>query len=723
VPGTTIKRMRRRTRAGAFFAAIVLAVGAVGACLAASQLNETATATAGQIMDRRTATVEQAVSSEVNRYVDLAQAVAAAVRSQPDLTAAQFDTITEALPQQRLAGVAAMSFVVATTDENVATTQTYWQAHGAEGLKLQPVGTGREHLFSVLSRTLAPSSVSGRGLDISQRSKPAAAFETARATGQPAISQPYLLLRDQKLPADQRKLSFAVAVPVYGPVGAGAPEVFRGWVGMGLRGQNFIGATLHRVAEGTLDVALLAVDGQSRVTVAELRQSHRFDRLRRETHVTVADQYWTLRTSTDPELLLGEGARLAEGAATAILVLSVLLAMLVFVLATSRARAQAQVAIATAELRVTEQEARRQAGLLTAIMASISDGGGVVNERGEFLLHNPEAKRLLGIDVDVSGPERWTAHYGIFLPDGVTPFPAEELPLVQALHGVQADGVEMVIRNESRPQGVTLSVSARPLDPSAGQRGAVAVFHDITERKRAEAELRELDRLKTEFVATVSHELRTPLTSIRGFAELLLDGDVGELTPALERAIRVIDQNSGRLLSLIEDLLTFSRIEAGKFVLAREHVDLGQILERSCQAIRPSVDSADLTLVWDAPETPVYLDADPGQMERVLLNVLSNAVKFTPAGGTVTLRTSQTDDEVVVSVTDTGVGVPVDEQKHLFTRFFRASTAHENAIQGTGLGLSIAKAVVEAHGGWIRLESQPGAGTTVTFGLPRPTAD
>ena len=163
----------------------------------------------------------------------------------------------------------------------------------------------------------------------------------------------------------------------------------------------------------------------------------------------------------------------------------------------------------TEDLSIDEAESRRQAGLLSAIMTSLGDGVGVVDANGNFLLHNPAAKALLGVDDDVHGPGEWQEHYGMFRPDGRTPFPLEEMPLVRALKGEPSDGVEMLIRNEQRPDGILISVDGRPLDASAGQHGAVAVFHDITELRRYENDL-------AVFAGVVAHDLKAPLTIVRG---------------------------------------------------------------------------------------------------------------------------------------------------------------------------------------------------------------
>lgn len=231
-------------------------------------------------------------------------------------------------------------------------------------------------------------------------------------------------------------------------------------------------------------------------------------------------------------------------------------------------------------------------------------------------------------------------------------------------------------------------------------------------------QLDELDRDKTDFLSSVSHELRTPLTSIVGYIEMLADGDAGDLTRDQSAMLGIIDRNSRRLLMLIEDLLTVSRIEADTFELMVTPVDMAAIVDHVCDAIAPSVSERTLRLIVDVPDDIGTIEGDPAQLERVVLNLATNAVKFTPADGVVTILVRRENDELVVAVRDTGIGIPLEEQPRLFHRFFRASTAREHAVQGTGLGLSLVKAVVERHGGSVDLESAPGEGTTVVVRLP-----
>jgi signal transduction histidine kinase len=228
--------------------------------------------------------------------------------------------------------------------------------------------------------------------------------------------------------------------------------------------------------------------------------------------------------------------------------------------------------------------------------------------------------------------------------------------------------------------------------------------------------LRDLDRLKDEFVSLVSHELRTPLTSIRGYLELVLE-EGGELTEEQRRFLNVVDRNSERLLHLVSDLLFLAQIEAGKLAIELGTVDLEELVEECVEASSPTAAGRDVTLTVSAEPVP-HLQGDRARLTQVLDNLLSNALKFTPAGGRVEVRLRPANGTALIEVEDTGLGIPADEREKLFERFFRSSRATENAIPGTGLGLTISKAIVDRHGGRIELESTENVGTVVRVELP-----
>ena len=232
--------------------------------------------------------------------------------------------------------------------------------------------------------------------------------------------------------------------------------------------------------------------------------------------------------------------------------------------------------------------------------------------------------------------------------------------------------------------------------------------------------LERLDRQKSDFLATVSHELRTPLTSISGYLELLQDGDVGELTGEQHRMLEVIDRNTSRLRGLIEDLLVLNRIESGGLKVNVAPVSIRELITHTGQELSPLAHAGAVELDIDAGPDAAIVQGDRGHLHRAVVNIVSNAIKFSRPDGVVTLRCTldQGAHRVLVTCQDRGIGIPADDQAQLFTRFFRASNATDQAIAGTGLGLAIVKQIVEDHGGELRLTSAEGEGTTVVMDLP-----
>lgn len=254
------------------------------------------------------------------------------------------------------------------------------------------------------------------------------------------------------------------------------------------------------------------------------------------------------------------------------------------------------------------------------------------------------------------------------------------------------------------------------------------IVHEITtalhnaaafEQRRLALRTRlELDREKDEFISNVSHELRTPLTSVLGYLELLEDGDGGELNPEQRELTRVIGRNASRLLTLTEDLLLLSRVQTSDTPSAWDHVEVGELLAAVEETLRPQAEHREL-LLTAAPTAPGMLVAGDGtELERAVLNVAANAVKFTRAGGRVRLDATADAGRVHLVVEDTGIGIPEQERARLFDRFFRGAAAHEHAVTGSGLGLAIAHRIVQRHGGTLTVDSVEGEGTTVRIVLP-----
>ena len=244
--------------------------------------------------------------------------------------------------------------------------------------------------------------------------------------------------------------------------------------------------------------------------------------------------------------------------------------------------------------------------------------------------------------------------------------------------------------------------------------------YELEQQNRA---IQEANRLKSEFVSMVSHEMRTPLTSIQGYVYLLLDGASGDLLEEQRQFLAIVHDNSGRLLSLITDLLDLSRIEAGRLELDLEHVDLRAAIQGVAETMRPLIDAKRQTLTLDVPPTLPTAWADPERVVQIVTNLVSNANKYTQDGGHIWISARPAEDGVEVAVRDDGLGLSEEEQAHLFSRFFRARSALVQRTSGTGLGLAIAQSLATMQGGTIRVVSAPGQGSTFTVMLPTAPSD
>ncbi|GAA4728876.1 hypothetical protein GCM10025782_29590 [Pedococcus ginsenosidimutans] len=283
----------------------------------------------------------------------------------------------------------------------------------------------------------------------------------------------------------------------------------------------------------------------------------------------------------------------------------------------------------------------------------------------------------------------------------------------------------------ARPSRAWLEVTLSPLTEYSGTL-YTAQLVDVTERRAAEEQLRsalekerraverltELDQAKDDFVTNISHELRTPITSVIGYAEMLAAGDAGDLDRLQLGMVEKVQRNAGRLLSLIEDVLAVSKVDAGSFSFTLARVDVRSCAWQACESLEKQALDADLRLAVAAPSGGIHVLGDAAQLERALINLISNAIKFTPAGGTVTVRLRVGIGEVRIAVEDTGMGVPEVEAHRLFERFFRSSTAQSEAIQGTGLGLTIVSSIAHAHHGEVGYAPRPGGGSVFSITLP-----
>jgi signal transduction histidine kinase len=358
-------------------------------------------------------------------------------------------------------------------------------------------------------------------------------------------------------------------------------------------------------------------------------------------------------------------------------------------------------ALAGLRMRATQRALRATAALQSSLIDATLDGICMTDKDGEVLISNKPLRRIaaeIGLPLSGTVPERLLA-----VSDKMTePERYRERMLALSTAPGDASIDEFELAGTGRVfRGYTSPVAE----------GRIWALREVTAD-------RELDRMRDAFVATVSHELRTPLTSISGFLEMMEDeehalGDSGR------QYLDVIRRATERLHSLVEDLLLVAQIEANRIELDLAPVDLRELAARAAESARPAAREKQIDVDVHVDSPPSVL-GDAKRLSQVLDNLVSNAVKFTPEGGSVTIAVAGADAGAGASVvvTDTGIGVSADEQKQVFSRFFRASSATRRAIPGTGLGLAICHALVEQHNGSIEFSSQEGKGTEVTVTLP-----
>lgn len=258
----------------------------------------------------------------------------------------------------------------------------------------------------------------------------------------------------------------------------------------------------------------------------------------------------------------------------------------------------------------------------------------------------------------------------------------------------------------------------RELNATLQQRIDVAT----KELRSSNAQLKHLDEVKDEFMSMASHQLRTPLTSIKGYLSMVIDGDAGKITPQQEKLLQEAFHSSERMVHLIADFLNVSRLQTGKFVVEKSEIDLNELVQTEVRDLQVMAAGRNMTLRLDAPTGPLYTNADAGKLREVIMNFVDNAIYYSKAESTITVKVVGDDDSISFTVVDQGIGVPKDEQARLFGKFFRATNARKQRPDGTGVGLYLARKVIAAHHGSIIFASHEGKGSTFGFRLPRSKA-
>lgn len=358
-------------------------------------------------------------------------------------------------------------------------------------------------------------------------------------------------------------------------------------------------------------------------------------------------------------------------------------------------------------------EEHGSAGLLAeseALFTSIGDGAIATDEFGRIVRVNPACLAILEYEEEEILGE-WFPKVIIALDDNYSPLSLIDRPITQAFLTGKPISQKLLYRTKNglyRPVAATVSpilLKNRPI-------GAIEVFRDITVEEN-------VDRMKSEFISLASHQLRTPLSAVKTYAHMLMEGYMGDLVPAQKKALRTILSASNRMNELVNMLLNVTRVESGSLAITSKPHNLQRLAEEVVREMELAASEKSIVLKLDLPKTACSVKTDNLLAKEILINLLTNAIKYTPDGGHVSLKLSNRPDSAVFCVTDTGIGIPAYSQEHIFTKFFRAQNVVKHETTGTGLGLYLVKGLAEALGGRVWFSSQEDVGSKFYFALPK----
>ena len=348
---------------------------------------------------------------------------------------------------------------------------------------------------------------------------------------------------------------------------------------------------------------------------------------------------------------------------------------------------------------------------LYAVLHALPSGVTLARADGRIVFSNAAADRILGVSAATQAtPSEWTEHYGVFLPDGATPFPTDQYPLLRALAGEPTSDVEMVIRNAAIPEGSVILVSGRPLrDAEDHVKGAVVIFRDVTQLRKAE-------KMKEELAAFVVHDLKTPLATVLAACDMMEASALADDTRADVVTIRAAAERMKRMLL---DLLALQMAEDGALTLERSPVALDALMDEVVEAGKPRLEGRGQRLTT-GPTGGLSVLGDRPHLFRVLMNLVDNCAKYGPEGGLVSIDVAPLSrDRTAIRVSDEGPGVPAALRERIFDKYAQAERgAGMRSRDSRGLGLRFCRVIVEAHGGRIWVEDAQPRGARFVVELP-----
>jgi|GEM_PF-4040828 len=630
---------------------------------------------AGQAFADQTAAITQAINNEMVNYGNVLAGFRGLYVSTHGLNSASLDSYQQSLNiAQNYPGLSAVSFVA---DQG-----------------------GAQEQFIV--KYTAGSQASGA--DLSTDTAVRQALEHARDSGHLTISAPL-----------NNNQSMSIILPVYQTQVTPETQAARQSQVVGFMKTDISLASFFANAfggGGFNGVTLQIYDRQAASSAALYSQNvlltDKNSTYHREQTLTVGERSWRLVArapanfvATDTGAHIQTVVWLVGGA-----VLVLLIACLI-VDAANRRSVAARASRLNMDLSDEHQKALAQQTKNAAILASIADGVFALDMDGKVILFNKAAAAIVGRkDIEVLG-KHFTAVLE-FKSDSDQP--ADRF-VQRALDGEVASAPHTTVLLLANGQEVPVATTAAPiLDEVGKQLGVIVIFRDISHE-------RELEKSKTEFVTLVSHQLRAPLTAMRLFVEMLLDEQAGSLTDKQRDYLVKVELSTARMIDLVADFLNISRIELDKLKIDPNLTQIEDLVEHAIEALRPLATQKQLTLNYDKPSLPpVAVEAN--LYNQIVNNLVNNAIRYTPSGGSVTVSLKRTDEGYLLDVQDTGIGIPQTAGDKLFERFYRADNAKRVEAEGSGLGLYLVKKILELSGGKVWFDSEEGKGTTFHVLIP-----
>lgn len=364
----------------------------------------------------------------------------------------------------------------------------------------------------------------------------------------------------------------------------------------------------------------------------------------------------------------------------------------------------------TQQLAYHAQVAESERSRYEAMLQSIGDGMIITDTNGNIILVNQPCKAILGIKGDDT---QGTSAYAIaeFLTPDEQPIAKEKHPIYIALTHGQKTVQDVELRNPASDNNKIIRITATVILSKNRTIGAIASLRDITQETQ-------IDQMKTDFISVASHQLRTPLSAIRWFSEMLYNGDAGRLeTEQTEFAKNIVD-SSHRMVELVDSLLNISRMESGRMIVEPKPTDLQTLINGVAKDLSLKISEKQHHIKIAVHKDIEMINIDPRLIGQVYINLLTNAIKYTPKGGEISITVWRKDGYVISQVSDNGYGIPKDAQSKIFHKFFRASNISKFETDGTGLGMYLVKSIITSSGGKVWLRSEEGKGTTFWFTIP-----